>query len=162
MLSEILQNQFDELLKKYPQKRSALIPMLLCSQEEFGFITDECIEQISKRLGLPPIDIREVISFYSMLRLKPAGKFHIQVCTNISCLLLGGENLLHHISKKLGIKPGEVTPDRLFSLAEVECLGACCNAPAMQINYQYYEDLTLSKVDQILDQLQSKSASLPI
>jgi NADH-quinone oxidoreductase subunit E len=162
MISETLQNQFDELLKKYPQKRSALIPMLLCSQEEFGFITDECIEQISQRLGLPTINIREVISFYSMLRLKPAGKFHIQVCTNISCLLLGGENLLHHISKKLGIKPGEVTPDRLFSLVEVECLGACCNAPAMQINYEYYEDLTLSKVDQILDQLQSKSASLSI
>ena len=137
-------------------KRSALIPMLLESQEEFGCLNPECIEEISRILEIPEIDVREVISFYSMLRTSPVGKFHIQVCTNISCLLLHGETILEHLSKKLGIKPGEITPDRRFSLAEVECLGACCNAPAMQVNNVYYEDLTLERADQILEELNAR------
>jgi NADH-quinone oxidoreductase subunit E len=155
MLPDTLLQKFSDLIGKYPVKRSALIPMLLYSQEEFGYVTDESILHIASALGLPEIDVREVISFYSMLRTRPVGRFHIQVCTNISCLLLNGESILKHISSRLGIQPGESTTDQVFSLAEVECLGACCNAPAMQINRTYYENLTLDKVDQILHQLKS-------
>lgn len=156
MLPDRLLQQFSSLISKYPVKRSSLIPMLLYSQEEFGYVTDESIQCIADALGIPEIDVREVISFYSMLRTRPVGRFHIQVCTNISCLLLDGENILKHISSRLGIQPGELTADRAFSLAEVECLGACCDAPAMQINHTYYENLTFDKVDQILSQLRNE------
>jgi NADH-quinone oxidoreductase subunit E len=131
--------------------------MLLESQEEFGYLNAACIEEISRLLEIPEIDIREVISFYSMLRTSPVGKYHIQVCTNISCMLLHSETMLEHLSRKLGIRPGETTPDRRFSLAEVECLGACCNAPAMQVNQVYYENLTLERVDQILEELKGRA-----
>src|SRR5262249_5597723 len=151
MISDSLLHQYDLLASKYPVKRSALIPMLLATQEELGYLTPDAIRIVSEYLKIPEIEVYEVITFYSMLRTKPVGRHHIQVCTNISCLLLGGEGILHHIAKKLGIQQGEVTPDGLFSLTEVECLGACCNAPAMQINYDYHEDLSESKVDRILD-----------
>ncbi len=119
-------------------------------------MTDESIQLIASTLAIPEIDVREVISFYSMLRIRPVGRFHIQVCTNISCLLLDGESILKHISSRLGIQPGELTSDGFFSLAEVECLGACCNAPAMQVNNTYYENLTIDRVDQILIQLRNE------
>jgi len=157
MVSDSLLHQYDLLASKYPVKRSALIPMLLATQEELGYLTPDSIRIVSEYLKIPEIEVYEVITFYSMLRTKPVGRHHIQVCTNISCLLLGGEAIFHHIAKKLGIQQGEVTPDGLFSLTEVECLGACCNAPAMQINYNYHEDLSGSKVDQILDALQQKT-----
>ena len=157
MVSDSLLHQYDLLASKYPVKRSALIPMLLATQEELGYLTPDSIRIVSEYLKIPEIEVYEVITFYSMLRTKPVGRHHIQVCTNISCLLLGGEGIFHHIAKKLGIQQGEVTPDGLFSLTEVECLGACCNAPAMQINYDYHEDLSESKVDQILDALQQKT-----
>jgi NADH-quinone oxidoreductase subunit E len=157
MLPEKLLKKFDSLAAKYPVRRSALIPILLTTQEELGYLTPESLQYISGYLAIPEIEIYEVVTFYSMLRTQPVGKHHIQVCTNISCMLLGGEELFEHISKKLGIKEGELTPDQLFSLTEVECLGACANAPAMQINYRYHEDLTLEKVDQILDSLKKES-----
>ena len=156
MLPESLLKKFGLLVAKYPVKRSALIPILLTTQEVLGYLTPESINYIGNYLGIPEIEIQEVITFYSMLRTTPAGKHHIQVCTNISCMLLGGEELFQHISRKLGIKEGEVTPDQLFSLTEVECLGACANAPAMQINYRYHEDLTLQKVDEILEGLKTE------
>jgi NADH-quinone oxidoreductase subunit E len=157
MLPEKLLTKFESLVAKYPVKRSALIPILLTTQEELGFLTPESLQHVSDYLGIPQIEVYEVVTFYSMLRTQPVGKHHIQVCTNVSCMLLGGEQVFEHISRKLGIKEGEVTPDQLFSLTEVECLGACANAPAMQINYKYYEDLTLEKVDQILDGLKEES-----
>jgi len=153
MVSESLRQRFDELISKYPIKRSALIPILLTTQEEIGYLTSESIQFISEYLKIPPIEVYEVITFYSMLRTKPVGKNHIQVCTNISCLLLGGEQIFEHISERLGIKEGETTSDGVFSLVEVECLGACCNAPAMQVNYKYHEDLNIEKVDTILEEL---------
>jgi NADH-quinone oxidoreductase subunit E len=156
MLPEPLLTKIDSLIHQYPFKRSALIPMLLLAQENLGYVTSEAIQQIAALAGIPEIEVREVITFYSMLRTHPVGKYHIQVCTNISCMLVGGETLLEHISKKLGIRSGETTPDGLFSLIEVECLGACCNAPAIQINYQYHQDLTLEKIDQLLDELKSQ------
>ena len=153
MISDSLLQQYDLLASKYPVKRSALIPMLLATQEELGYLTPDSIRVVSEYLKIPEIEVYEVITFYSMLRTKPVGRNHIQVCTNISCMLLGGEGIFRHISKSLGIEEGEITTDGLFSLTEVECLGACCNAPAMQINYSYHEDLNESKVDQILDAL---------
>lgn len=149
--------QFESIIKKYPLRRSALIPILLTTQEEFGYIPVEMIHDLARFVDVPEIDVHEVITFYSMLRTRPVGKHHIQVCTNISCMLLGGEEIFSHISQKLGITEGELTEDGRFSLTEVECLGACCNAPAMQINYKYHEDLTLEKVERILNELKNES-----
>ena len=149
--------QFQSIIQKYPIRRSALIPILLTTQEEFGYIPVEMIRDLAQFVDVPEIDVHEVITFYSMLRTRPVGKHHIQVCTNISCMLLGGEEIFSHISEKLGISEGELTEDGRFSLTEVECLGACCNAPAMQINYKYHEDLTLEKVERILNELKNES-----
>ena len=158
MLPEQLIKKFESLAGKYPVKRSALIPILLTTQEELGYLTAEAIQFISSYLGLPEIEVHEVITFYSMLRTQPVGRLHIQVCTNISCMLLGSDDIHAHICRKLGIEDGGITPDQQFSLTEVECLGACTHAPAMQINYTYYEDLTLDKVDRILQGLKPPRA----
>lgn len=156
MISAQLLAKYDSIVRNYPVKRSALIPILLTTQEEIGYLPTEAIRAISEYLDVPEVEVHEVVTFYSMLRTKPVGKHHVQVCTNISCLLLGGEEVFEHISGRLGICDGETTSDGLFSLTEVECLGACCNAPAMQINYQYYEDLTLEKVDRVLSDLKTQ------
>ena len=156
MISDQLLAKFDALVRNYPVKRSALIPILLTTQEHLGHLSDESIASIARYLELPEIEVYEVVTFYSMLRRQPVGKHHIQVCTNISCLLLGGEEIFDHVSKRLGIKEGETTNDGQFSLIEVECLGACCNAPAMQVNYTYHDDLTFEKVDQVLQELKKR------
>jgi NADH-quinone oxidoreductase subunit E len=151
--------EYEAIVQNYPVKRSALIPILITTQEKLGYLPLEAIAAIARFLDLPEIDVHEVVTFYSMLRTKPVGKHHLQVCTNISCLLLGGEEIFKHLSERLGIRNGQTTSDGLFTLTEVECLGACCNAPAMQVNYQYYEDLTCEKVDQILQNLTDQSRS---
>jgi NADH-quinone oxidoreductase subunit E len=157
MISDQLLAKFDSIVQNYPVKRSALIPILLTTQEDLGYLSDESIAAIANYLELPTVEVYEVVTFYSMLRRQPVGKHHVQVCTNISCLLLGGEEIFAHVSKRLGIKEGETTGDGQFSLTEVECLGACCNAPAMQINYTYHDDLTFEKVDQILLDLKKRA-----
>ena len=151
IFSPALAARFDHLVTIYPLKRSALIPMLLYAQDELGFVSDPAINEIARRLDLFDLDVRNVLSYYSMLRTKPAGKFNVQVCTNISCMLRGGYDILDHCKAKLGIGHKGVTPDGTFSLEEVECIGACCWAPAMQVNYDFHEDLTTIKVDQILE-----------
>ena len=156
MISDQLLAKFDSIVQNYPVKRSGLIPILLTTQEELGYLSDESITAIARYLELPAIEVYEVVTFYSMLRRRPVGKHHVQVCTNISCLLLGGEEIFERVSKQLGIKEGETTRDGQFSLTEVECLGACCNAPAMQVNYTYHDDLTSEKVDQILLELKKR------
>ena len=150
IFSPELAARFDKLVTLYPVKRSALIPMLLYAQDEVGYISEPVIQEIAKRLDLFDLDVRSVLSYYSMLRTKPAGKFNIQVCTNISCMLRGGYEILDHCKAKLGIGHKQVTPDGQFSLEEVECIGACCWAPAMQVNYDFHEDLTPAKVDEVL------------
>jgi NADH-quinone oxidoreductase subunit E len=157
MLSEALKKKFDELLARYPVKRSALVPMLLFGQDEVGYVSAEIIEEVARRLGVPTIEVDEVITYYSMLRRQPAGKYHLQVCTNVSCMLCGGQEILEHCQKKLGIGHKQTTPDGTFSLEEVECLGACCGAPAMQVNYDYYENLTPEKVDALLEKLKDSN-----
>ena len=142
--------RFDRLVTLYPVKRSALVPMLLYAQDEIGYVSEAAIQEIATRLDLFDLDVRSVLSYYSMLRTKPAGKYNVQVCTNISCMLRGGYEILDHCKKKLGIGHKQVTPDGQFSLEEVECIGACCWAPAMQVNYDFHEELTTVKVDQIL------------
>ena len=142
--------RFDKLATIYPVKRSALVPMLLYAQDELGFVSEGAIHEIARRLDLFDLDVRNVLSYYSMLRTQPAGQYNIQVCTNISCMLRGGYEILDHCKAKLGIGHKQVTKDGVFSLEEVECIGACCWAPAMQVNYDFHDDLTPIKVDAIL------------
>jgi NADH-quinone oxidoreductase subunit E len=147
IFSPELAARFDKLVTIYPLKRSALVPMLLYAQDEVGYVSDAVVTEIAQRLDLLELDVRNVLSYYSMLRTKPTGKYNVQVCTNISCMLRGGYEILDHCKHKLGIGHKEVTRDGMFSLEEVECIGACCWAPAIQINYDFHENLTPAKVD---------------
>ena len=151
IFSPELAQRFDHLVTLYPLKRSALVPMLLYAQDEVGYVSDAVIREIAERLDLFELDVRNVLSYYSMLRTEPAGRYNVQVCTNISCMLRGGYEILDHCKAKLGIGHKQVTRDGLFSLEEVECIGACCWAPAIQVNYDFHDDLTPSKLDVILD-----------
>ena len=159
-----LEAKFNELVGRYPVKRSALIPMLVYAQDHFGSLGDEILEEIARRLELNLIQVTETLAYYSMLHRKPLGKYHIQVCTNISCMLRGGNEIYHHVQRRLGIGNKETTQTGTFSLEEVECIGACTGAPALQVNYDFYENLTPSKVDEILEQLQvgKKPAPEPV
>ena len=150
IFSPALSAKFDALVEKYPLKRSALVPMLLYAQDEIGYLSDALIEEVATRIGITPLDVRNVASYYSMLRFKPAGKYNVQVCTNISCMLRGAYDLFEHLQEELGIGHKGVTADGLFSLEEVECIGVCCWAPAIQVNYDFHDDLTNDKVDQVL------------
>jgi NADH-quinone oxidoreductase subunit E len=150
IFSPELAARFDHLVTIYPLKRSALVPMLLYAQDEVGYVSDAVVTELAERLDLLELDVRNVLSYYSMLRTKPAGKYNVQVCTNISCMLRGGYEILNHCKAKLGVGHKEVTKDGVFSLEEVECIGACCWAPAMQVNYDFHENLTPAKVDAVL------------
>ena len=152
-----LEAKFNDFVGRYPVKRSALIPMMLYAQDYFGFLSDELLDEIAKRLELNRIQVEETLAYYSMLRRQPAGRYHIQVCTNISCMLRGGNELYQHVQKRLGIGNREVTPSGTFSLEEVECMGACTGAPSMQVNYDFHENLTSEKVDEILDNYKRKA-----
>jgi NADH-quinone oxidoreductase subunit F len=150
-----LEEKFQQLVGRYPVKRSALIPMLMYAQDEFGFISDEMIAEIARRLDVNTLQVTETLAYYSMLRRKPMGRYHVQVCTNVSCLACGGNELYAYAKKRLGIGHKETAPDGVFSLEEVECLGACTGAPAVQINYDYYENLTPEKLEAILSELRA-------
>ena len=150
-LSPQLEKKFTELIGRYPVKRSALIPMLIYAQDEQGHVSDAMIEEIARRLDLNTVQVIETLAYYSMLRRKPAGKFHVQVCTNVSCMARGGNQIYEHVQQRLGIGNKQTTPDGIFSIEEVECIGACTGAPAMQVNYDFYENLTPPQVDKILD-----------
>jgi len=154
--SEEFEARFAEMLTHYPTKRSALVPTLLYAQDEVGSLSDEVIAELARRMDLTELEVRNVISYYSMLTTKPRGKYNVQVCTNIACMLRGGEELLEHCEKKLGIGHKGTTSDGLFSLEEVECIGACSWAPAAQVNYEFHENLTNAKMDQVLDEYKKK------
>ncbi|MDQ2898948.1 MAG: NAD(P)H-dependent oxidoreductase subunit E [Acidobacteriota bacterium] len=151
-----LEARFAKMLDSYPpgRQRSALIPMLLYAQDEVGACTQELIEEVARRVGVQPLQVDEVLTYYSMLHRKPLGKAHVQICTNISCLLVGGEELWNQACEKLGIGHREVTPDGKISLEEVECIGACSWAPAIQVNYDFHHDVTPEKLERLLDSLQ--------
>jgi len=136
--------------------------MMLYAQDQYGFLGEDILTEIAKRVGLNLIQVTETLEYYSMLHRKPMGKNHVQVCTNVSCMLRGGNEIYEHVKKRLQIDNKETTPNGLFSLEEVECIGACTGAPAMQINYNFYENLTPRKIDQLLDEIQNGAKPQPV
>jgi NADH-quinone oxidoreductase subunit E len=157
IFSPALAARFDRLVTLYPVRRSALIPMLLYAQDEVGYLSDAVISEVASRIGITELDVRNVISYYSLLHTTPGGKYHVQVCTNISCMLRGGNELLAHCKERLGIGHKQTTPDGVFSLEEVECIGACSWAPSAQINYDFHENLTPAAMDKILEDYRAKA-----
>ena len=150
---DTLLRKIDELAARYPKKEAALIPVLRLVQEEAGCISPDEEAFVARTLGLKKMRVREVVTFYTMLTRRPLGKYHIQVCTNLSCSLLGSGALLEYIQKKLGIGVGETSPDRKFTLTTVECLGACDQAPCMMVNTDYHGNLDPAAIDRILNGL---------
>ena len=153
MISDERQQRFDDLVRRYPEKRSALIPILHEVQAEVGYLSPEAIDWVAAYLGLSPADVMSVASFYDMLNLEPVGKHMIYVCQNLSCALLGAERLIRHLESTLGIRMGETTPDGLISLKRMECLASCGTAPTIQIDGIYYERMTSQRLDELLDKL---------
>ena len=152
VFSPALAARFDALVEKYPTRRSALIPMLLYAQDEVGYLSDAVIAEVARRIGITELEVRNVASYYSMLRFKPAGQYNIQVCTNISCMLRGAYEVYERFREELGVGDKGVTADGVFSLEEVECIGACCWAPAIQVNYDFHDELKPDNVPNILSQ----------
>jgi NADH-quinone oxidoreductase subunit E len=159
IFSPALAARFDALVQKYPARRSALIPMLLYAQDEVGYLSDPVVSEVARRIGITELEVRNVATYYSMLRFKPAGKFNIGVCTNISCMLRGAYDVYERFQEELGVGPKGVTKDGLFSLEEVECIGACCWAPAIQVNYDFHDDVTPDLVPGILGQYRKRAPS---
>jgi NADH-quinone oxidoreductase subunit E len=153
--SPALEARLEKLVQNYPPGRvkGALVPMLMYCQDEVGAVTPELVREVCRRLKVKPLEVEEVVGYYSMMRRKPLGKYHIQVCTNVSCLLTGGEELYHHACRKLGVGHKETTADGQFSLEEVECMGACSWAPAVQVNYDFHHQVTPEKLDEIIESL---------
>ena len=154
--SDEFEQRFAEMITHYPTKRSVLVPTLLYAQDEVGYVSDEVISELARRLALTQLEVRNVISYYSMLTTKPRGKYNVQVCTNIACMLRGGEEIFDHCQQKLGIGHKGTTADGLFSLEEVECIGGCSWAPAVQVNYDFQENITTEKMDSVLDEYRKK------
>ena len=161
-LSPKLAAKCEKLQNAYPVKRSALIPMLMYAQDEFGYITEDLIHEIARRLDLHPVQVEETLQYYSMLHRRPVGKHHVQVCTNVACMLRGGTELLEHAKKRLEIGYRETTKDGMFSLEEVECIGACTGAPAMQVNYDFYESVTTRNFDRLIEELDKGQHPAPV
>jgi NADH-quinone oxidoreductase subunit E len=150
-----LEERFAKMLQSYPEgkKRSAVVPMLIYAQDETGAITPELIDEVAKRCEVPSLQVDEVVGYYSMLHRQPQGKYHVQICTSISCMLVGGTELYEQACKKLGVGHKQTTPDGLLSLEEVECMGACSWAPAVEINYDFHHNVTPEQFDQLIDGL---------
>lgn len=150
--SPALEQRFAKLLNSYPpgRQRSAVVPMLLYGQDEIGSVTQELVEEVARRCSVTPLQVDEVIGYYSMLHRKPLGKFHVQVCTNIACQAVGAEKLYEYAGKTLGLGNKQVDSDGLISLEEVECMGACSWAPAIQINYDFHHYVTPERFDQLI------------
>ncbi len=142
--------QFDEVVSRYPEKKSAVLPVLYMAQKEFGYLSQEAIEYVAKLMDIPAARLYGIVTFYTMLNMKPVGRHHVQVCRTLPCALLGSERIINYLKKKLGINLGETTPDGRFTLSEVECLASCGTAPVMQINDDYCEKLSEEKIDEIL------------
>lgn len=151
---EKVRKKIDEIVARYPQKEAAILPLLHIIQQEFGSISPDSEKRVAKILKIKPIRVREVVTFYTMLNREPVGKYHIQVCSNLTCSLLGSEKLIDYLKEKLGIKPGQTTKDKKFTLSLVECLGACEQAPSMMVNFDYYGNLDKKKIDKILGGLE--------
>lgn len=147
------EKKIKELVSRYPKKQAALLPVLHMVQSELGHISQNEENWVADLLGINPVKVREVVTFYSMLSRKSLGKHHIQICSNLTCSLMGAESLIDYLSEKLGIKPGETSEDGKYTLTTVECLGACDQAPGMMINTDYYGNMDKKKIDKILKEL---------
>jgi NADH-quinone oxidoreductase subunit E len=155
LLSKKFYQEMAKLEPRYPTRVALLLPALHGAQDELGWLSPETLDEIATYIGIHPAQVREVASFYTMYNLKPVGKYHLKICTNVACCLRGADELVAHCEKKLGIRCGETTPDHKFTLMEEECLGACGTAPAMMINQDYQENLDQVKLDQLLESLES-------
>jgi NADH-quinone oxidoreductase subunit E len=152
--SDQIKKKIAEIITRYPHRRAALLPVLHLIQEEVGYISAAEEKQVADLFEIKPIEVREVVTFYTMYNRQPLGKYHIQVCSNLSCSLLGAQNLIDYLKEKLGVDLGETTPDKKFTLTTVECLGACEHAPCMMVNFDYYGKLNKKTIDEILDHLE--------
>jgi NADH-quinone oxidoreductase subunit E len=161
ILTEESVARMKEAVKKYPRAKSAVLPALTIAYRQVGHLNDDIYQEISEAIGIPMVEVAEAATFYTLFPKEPVGRYLIQVCHNISCSLLGAEGLVAYLEQKLGIKKGETTPDNLFTLITVECLGSCATAPMMQINHDYYENLTRARVDEILEQLTQEAQAEP-
>ena len=155
LLSSKFYDQMKKLEPRYPTRVALLLPALHAAQDEFGWLPPEVLDEIAAYIEIHPAQVREVASFYTMYNLKPVGKYHIKVCTNVACVLRGAEKIVEHCEKRLNIRCGETTPNKKFTLHEEECLGACGTAPAMMLNNDYHENLTVQNIDRLLDQLEA-------
>jgi NADH-quinone oxidoreductase subunit E len=144
-----------EILARYPVKKSALIPLLHLAQEQDGWVSDDAMEHLAELVECTPAEVIGTCTFYEMFKRKPVGRYMVNVCTNISCLLLGGEELLHHAEQSLGVKAGGTTRDGLFTVEDVECIAACTEAPCLQINYRYFHKITHDEFDRVIDDLRA-------
>jgi NADH-quinone oxidoreductase E subunit len=155
--SDAAARELQEIIARYPDKRSAMLPALAIAHREQGYLTVEAYEWVAESLDTSPTWVASVASFYTMLHKEPVGRYLIQVCTNLSCSLLGAQSLLDYLCRRLGIGVGETTPDGLFTLTTVECLGSCATAPVMQVNERHYEQLTPERIEEILAGLQQEA-----
>lgn len=153
MFGPEFEKKVDDLVAKYPEPKAAMLPVLWEVQRAHGWIDLDAERWVAGRLGVSPAHVHGVVSFYTMFKPQPSGKYHIQVCSTLSCMLRGSEEVVLHLQNKLGIKPGETTPDGRFSMIKVECLGSCGTAPMFQMNDDYHENLTPERIDQLLDSL---------
>jgi NADH-quinone oxidoreductase subunit E len=145
----------EDVIARYPVAKSALIPLLHLAQEQDGHLTEDAMTHIAELIGVTPAEVLGTASFYEMFKREPVGDYVVNVCTNISCMLLGGEELLHHLERRLGIKAGSTTADGKFTLEDVECIAACTEAPCLQVNYRYFHRITNDQVDVLLDDLRA-------
>lgn len=156
-MAKVLSEKFFERMKKleprYPTRVALMLPALHAAQEEYGWLPDEVLDEVASYIECHPAQVREVASFYTMFNLKPVGKYHLKICTNVACALRGAEDIMEHCEKRFGIQAGETTADRKFTLHHEECLGACGTAPAMMLNDDYHENLTIEKTDELIDKL---------
>jgi NADH-quinone oxidoreductase E subunit len=159
MLREKYKETVADILARYPIRRSALLPLLYLAQAEEGYVSEKAMKEIAGILRITPSQVYEVVTFYTMFSLKPLGKFHIQVCKSLMCALVGSDTLLEWLRARLGIRPGETTPDGLFTVSAVECLASCGTGPMMQVNEDYYEQITEGKLDRILADLKRDGSS---
>ena len=142
-----------EILSRYPVAKSATIPLLHLAQEQDGYVADDAMEHVAELTNTTPAQVIGVCSFYEMFKREPVGKYLVNICTNISCQIMGGEELLHHAEQKLGIKAGSTTPDGTFTIEDVECIAACTEAPCLQVNYRYFHKITNDEFDTLVDDL---------
>ena len=153
LFSSEIHAEFEQISGCYPSRAAAVLPVLHVVQREFGFVSAEAEEEVAALLGIPPVRVHEVLTFYHMFHPEPVGRYHFQFCRTLPCALRGAKKLVDHLAKKLGVAAHEVTADKRFSFESVECLAACGNAPALQLNEDYCMDMTPEKLDELLDEL---------